>query len=170
MPCFRLILTAPGEEGLKAAMLYGMYIVTKSEAVSVGFSTAIWASFHTILVGFTLPEVALAFMSGLIWYGGWKYTGSLLGPLHSPWRIRRRNRRALRSPVTLFLLNLIECKGCSSRSSNCHSRRCSSSEWSNPRLSPAAKGAVDFGLQCQHSSQGAQFRIRMSSERIGMSP
>ena len=77
---FQMILTAPGEEGLKAAMLYGMYIVTKSEAVSVGFSTAIWASFHTILVGFTLPEVALAFMSGLIWYGGWKYTGSLLVP------------------------------------------------------------------------------------------
>jgi len=77
---FQIILTAPGEEGLKAAMLYGMYIVTKSEAVSVGFSTAIWASFHTILVGFTLTEVALAFMSGLIWYGGWKYTGSLLIP------------------------------------------------------------------------------------------
>jgi membrane protease YdiL (CAAX protease family) len=80
---FQLILTAPGEEGLKAAMLYGMYIVTKSEAISVGFSTAIWASFHTILVGFTLPEVALAFMSGLIWYGGWRYTGSLLVPIIS---------------------------------------------------------------------------------------
>ena len=80
---FQIILTAPGEEGLKAAMLYGMYIVTKSEAVSVGFSTAIWASFHTILGGFTLTEVALAFMSGLIWYGGWKYTGSLLVPIIS---------------------------------------------------------------------------------------
>ena len=80
---FQIILTAPGEEGLKAAMLYGMYLVTKSELVSVGFSTAIWASFHTILVGFTLPEVALAFMSGIIWYGGWKYTGSLLVPVIS---------------------------------------------------------------------------------------
>ena len=80
---FEVILTAVGEEGLKASMLYGMYILTKSEAVSVGFSVGVWASFHTILVGFTLPEVVLAFVSGLVWYGGWKYTGSLLVPVLS---------------------------------------------------------------------------------------
>ena len=80
---FEIILTAPGEEGLKAAMLYGMFLLTKSEIVSVGFSTAIWASFHTILVGFTLFEVVLAFISGIIWYGGWKLTNSLLTPIIS---------------------------------------------------------------------------------------
>lgn len=75
---FEVILTAPGEEGLKAAMLYGMYMLTQNELVSVVFSVGIWASFHVILVGFTGAEVLLAFISGLIWYGGWKYTGSLL--------------------------------------------------------------------------------------------
>lgn len=80
---FQIILTAPGEEGLKAAMLYGVYILTERESISVAFSTAVWASFHTILVGFTVPEVILAFIGGLIWYGGWKMTGSILVPVIS---------------------------------------------------------------------------------------
>lgn len=75
---FELFLTATGEEGLKAALLYGMYLATKRESISVGFSVGLWASFHTILVGFSWAEVGLAFVSGLIWYGGWKKTGSLL--------------------------------------------------------------------------------------------
>ena len=75
---FEVILTAPGEEGLKAAMLYGMFMLTGSEVFSIVFAVGIWASFHVILVGFSLPEVALAFISGMIWYVGWKKTGSLL--------------------------------------------------------------------------------------------
>ncbi len=75
---FEVILTAPGEEGLKAAMIYGMYMLSGSELLSVGFSVGIWASFHLILVQFSYPEVGLAVVSGLIWYAGWKKTGSLL--------------------------------------------------------------------------------------------
>ena len=78
---FEVILTAPGEEGLKAAMLYGMFMLTGSELFSVLFSVGIWASFHVILVGFSLPEVGLAFASGLVWYLSWKKTGSLLAPI-----------------------------------------------------------------------------------------
>lgn len=80
---FEIILTAPGEEGLKAALLYGMFLATKSELVSVAFSDLIWASFHTILVSFTWPEVLLAAISGAIWYGGWKATNSILTPILS---------------------------------------------------------------------------------------
>ncbi len=80
---FELFLTATGEEGLKAALLYGMYLVSKSEAISVGFSVGVWAGFHTILVHFSWQEVLLAFFSGLIWYGGWKKTGSLLSAILS---------------------------------------------------------------------------------------
>jgi membrane protease YdiL (CAAX protease family) len=78
---FEIMLTAPGEEGLKAALLYGMYIATRSEAISVVFSTAVWASFHTILVNFTWIEVALAFASGIIMYASWKKSGSILVPI-----------------------------------------------------------------------------------------
>ncbi len=80
---FEVILTAPGEEGLKAAMLYGMYMLSGSEVLSIVFSVGIWASFHVILVGFTPIEVVLAFISGLIWYVGWWKTGSILSSVVS---------------------------------------------------------------------------------------
>ncbi len=166
---FQLILTAPGEEGLKAAMLYGMYIVTKSEAVSVGFSTAIWASFHTILVGFTLPEVVLAFVSGLIWYGGWNYTGTL-GPYNITWSVQRLYRCALGSPLTFFILNLIECKGRSSWTCHCYSRPIHFSERNNPRLSSATEGAVDCGLQCQHRAGGLGSKFVCCRNGLGYCP
>lgn len=78
---FELILTAPGEEGLKAALLYGMYLATGNEIISVVFSTAVWASFHTILVNFSWVEVLLAFGSGLVMYASWKMSGSILSPI-----------------------------------------------------------------------------------------
>lgn len=80
---FQVILTAPGEEGLKAAMLYGMYMLTHSEALSVSFAVGIWAAFHIILVQFSLYEVGLAILSGVIMYAGWRYTGSILTPILS---------------------------------------------------------------------------------------
>lgn len=78
---FELMMTAGAEEGLKAAMLYGFYLLTGNQVVSVVSSVGIWAGFHTILVGFTLPEVGLAFLSGVIWYVAWHKTGSLLTPI-----------------------------------------------------------------------------------------
>ncbi len=78
---FQVILTAPGEEVLKAAMLYGFYIATKSQLLSVGLSIGIWASMHVILVHFSWIEVALAFGSGLIFWASWKKTGSILGAI-----------------------------------------------------------------------------------------
>lgn len=79
---FEYILTAPGEEALKAAMMYGFFLKWKSANGSIFASIAIWASFHTILVNFTPIEVAAAMGSGLAWYYlGWRVTQNLLTPI-----------------------------------------------------------------------------------------
>lgn len=86
---FQIMLTAPGEEMLKASMLYGFYLLAgqvdqlseSAEIFAIVTSTAIWASFHMVLVHFSIGEVILAFVSGLIMFIGWKATGSIFGAI-----------------------------------------------------------------------------------------
>ncbi len=80
---FEFILTAPAEELIKAALFYGLYMKWQNEPFAMGMSVFVWATFHAILVGFTLPEIMLAFLSGLIFYVGWKYTGSILTAIYA---------------------------------------------------------------------------------------
>lgn len=87
-----IFLVAPGEEGLKASQSFGLYMIPElnsdfSEkiwgAISIIIAVAVWASYHTILAGFSWYEVVLAFVSGMIWVIGWIVSKSLLVPILS---------------------------------------------------------------------------------------
>ena len=167
---FQLILTAPGEEGLKAAMLYGMYIVTKSEVgVSGLFNGDLGViSHHPGGLHFARGCSGIHERADLVWR--LEIYRITFGPYNIAWRVQRLYHCALGSPLTFFILNPIECKGRSSWTCHCYSRPIHFSERNNPRLSSATEGAVDCGLQCQYRAGGLGSKFICCRNGLGYCP
>lgn len=71
---FDFILVGPAEESLKAAMMFGIYMLVPLAPVAylgAGIAIFFWAAFHSIVAGFGLFAIVMAFISGSIWFGGW---------------------------------------------------------------------------------------------------
>ncbi|MDE2438987.1 MAG: hypothetical protein KGN01_06405 [Patescibacteria group bacterium] len=71
---FDFTLVGPAEEALKASMMFGIFMLVPLAPVAflaAGVSIFFWAVFHTILAGFSLFGVVMAFITGSIWMAGW---------------------------------------------------------------------------------------------------
>jgi len=82
---YQFTLVSPAEETLKLAGIYALHgrmgETPYSEAFSVSIPVALWATFHSILAGFTPILMIIAFIAGILFYLGQRFTGSLLTPI-----------------------------------------------------------------------------------------